>query len=226
MEPDALAREAAFPSYRSGEEAADRCIHLLGLALGSGAALALLRLAARQPEGRVFLATAVYAVGLITMLLCSALYNMAPPSRLKAWLRRLDHAAIFLMIAGTYTPFLLGRMGGAWGWGMLAFVWLAAGAGAALALAAGRRHDALKLAAYLLLGWGILAVRQPLSEAVAGPALLLLLIGGILYSLGVVFHLWERLGYHNAIWHGFVLAAAGCHYGAVLLGVVLPAGRA
>ena len=208
--------------YSRPEELADRCIHALGIGLGIGAALVLTWLAALPGDARLLLATAVYALGLIAMLTCSALYNLAPPSPRKEWLRRFDHAAIFAMIAGTYTPFLLSRMGGGWGFGLLAFVWLVAAMGIGLALARPRRFERLQLAAYLLLGWCILVARGPLAETVAWPAILLLVTGGVLYTLGVVFHLWRRLGYHNAIWHGFVLAAAACHYAAVLLGVVLP----
>jgi len=208
--------------YRRQEEIADRCIHLLGIGLGIGAALALLYLAGSRGDTRLTAAIAVYALGLVAMLTCSALYNLAAPSARKELLRRFDHAAIFAMIAGTYTPFLLVRMGGAWGWGMLGFVWLTAVAGIGLALVRPRRHERLQLATYLLLGWSILLARAPLADSVAWPAIMLLLAGGLLYSFGVIFHLWRRLGYHNAIWHGFVLAAASCHYAAVLLGVVLP----
>ena len=212
----------AYHRYRRQEEIADRCIHLLGIGLGIGAALVLLHLAALRGEPRLVIATAVYALGLVVMLTCSALYNLAPPSPRKELLRRFDHAAIFAMIAGTYTPFLLVRMGGAWGWGMLGFVWLTAAAGIALALAWPRRFERLQLAAYLLLGWSILLARAPLADSVSWPAIMLLLAGGLLYSFGVIFHLWRRLSYHTAIWHGFVLVAASCHYAAVLLGVVLP----
>jgi len=213
----------AYHRYHRQEEIADRCIHLLGIGLGIGAALALLYLAALRGESRLVIATAVYALGLVAMLTCSALYHLAAPSARKELLRRFDHAAIFAMIAGTYTPFLLVRMGGAWGWGMLGFVWLTAAAGIGLALARPRRFERLQLAAYLLLGWSILLARGPLANSVSWPAIMLLLAGGLLYSFGVIFHLWRRLGYHDAIWHGFVLAAASCHYAAVLLGVVLPA---
>jgi hemolysin III len=112
-------------------------------------------------------------------------------------------------------------MGGAWGWGLLGFVWLTAAAGASLALAAPRRFERLQLAGYLLLGWSILVAREPLTASVPAAAIWLLVAGGLLYSFGVLFHLWRRLAFHNAIWHGLVLAAAGCHYAAVLLGVVM-----
>jgi hemolysin III len=220
---EASALGAGYPVYSRGEEWADHCLHLLGIALGIAGAVAIVALGASRGEPRLVIAVAIYAAGLLAMLICSALYNLAAPSARKERLRRLDHAAIFVMIAGTYTPFLLARMGGAWGWGMLGFVWVAAAVGGALALLAARRFERLELAAYLLLGWCILAARQPLAAALSGPALKLLLLGGLLYSFGVPFHLWRRLPYHNAIWHGFVLAAAACHYAAILIGVVLPA---
>jgi hemolysin III len=212
---------AAHPRYRPQEEIADRCIHLFGVGLGVGAALVLVGLAAGRGDARTVVAVAIYALGLAAMLSCSALYNLTPPSARKEQFRRFDHAAIFVMIAGSYTPFLLGRMGGAWGWGLLGFVWLTAAAGASLALVAPRGFERLQLAGYLLLGWSILAAREPLATSVPTTAIWLLVTGGLLYSFGVLFHLWRRLAFHNAIWHGLVLAAAGCHYAAVLLGVVL-----
>jgi hemolysin III len=135
-------------------------------------------------------------------------------------LRRLDHAAIFLMIAGTYTPFTLVRMGGGWGHGIAIFVWLVAVAGIALKLLYPRRLEGLSILLYLALGWAILVGLRPLFDAVPLPAIVMLGIGGVLYSVGVVFHLWQRLPYHNAIWHGFVLGAAACQWVAVLEGVV------
>ena len=210
-----------YPRYRPQEEIADRCIHFLGLGIGIGAALALIALAAEGSGAGTVIAVGIYALGLVAMLACSALYNLTPPSPRKEALRRFDHAAIFVMIAGSYTPFLLGRMGGAWGWSLLAFVWLTAAAGASVALAAPRRFERLQLAGYLLLGWSILIAREPLAASVPAAAIWLLVAGGLLYSLGVLFHLWQRLAFHNAIWHGLVLAAAGCHYAAVLLGVVM-----
>jgi hemolysin III len=221
LEPESPA--SGFPRYGRGEEIADRCIHVLGVAGGVGAAATLLTLAADQGSARIILATGIYAFGLLAMLLCSALYNLAPPSPRKEWLRRLDRAAIFVMIFGTYTPFLLGRIGGWWGMAMFAFVLLAAAVGAVAAVAAPRRFERLQLAGYLLLGWSILGALGPLLQTVPWQAILLLVVGGLLYNLGVVFHLSRRLGFHNAIWHGFVLAAAGCHYAAVMVGVVLPA---
>jgi hemolysin III len=207
--------------YRTGEYVADRCVHIAGVAAGTCGVLTLLIAAGQHGSLRLLLGVALYALGLLSMLFCSALYNMSRAPALKERYRRFDHAAIFIMIAGSYTPFLLGRMGGEWVLEFLAFVWLAAIAGAALAIMAPGRFERLQLAAYLVLGWCILVLGGRLIAAVGLPAAVLLTVGGLFYSVGVVFHLWQRLPYHNAIWHGFVLIGAGCHYAAVLVGVVL-----
>jgi hemolysin III len=169
----------------------------------------------------MIVSVAVYGLGLLAMIGASALYNFAAASRRKEWFRRCDHAAIFLMIAGTYTPFALVRMGGAWGIGIAGFVWLVAVAGIALKFLYPRRLEGISILLYLALGWVILAALEPLFAGVPLSAIILIAIGGLLYSFGVLFHLWRRLPYHNAIWHGFVLSAAACHWAAVLDGVVL-----
>jgi hemolysin III len=208
------------PTYRRGERIADRCVHYAGLVAGLVGAVVLLVAAAERERALTIVSVAIYGVGLLGMIGASALYNLAAPSRRKELLRRLDHAAIFLMIAGTYTPFTLVRMGGAWGHGIAIFVWLVAVTGIALKLLYPRRFERLSILLYLALGWAILVAVRPLFDAVPLPAIVMLGVGGLLYSLGVVFHLWHRLPYHNAIWHGFVLAATGCQWVAVLDGVV------
>lgn len=206
---------AGRPTARR-ERAADAVVHAAGSALGLAGCLALAAAAAPHADARRVAALAPYAAGLLSMLACSALYNLAPDGAPhKASLRRLDHAAIFAMIAGTYTPVALLAIGGVWGWGLLAGVWTGAGAGAALKLLGPGRLERLSVAAYLLLGWSGVVALRPLLDALAEPDLALLAAGGLLYSLGVVVHLWERLPYHDAIWHAFVLAAAGCHYAVV-----------
>jgi hemolysin III len=211
----------ACPPERAAEIRADRWVHGLGLAAGSLGVLALLIAASLQGDPWLVLGVALYGLGLLAMLSFSASYNLAAPSPRKENLRRFDHAAIFTMIAGTYTPLFLNRIGGAWAWGMLGFVWTVALAGAALAIAAPRRHERLQLAAYLLLGWSVVVASHPLGEHLSQTAIRLILIGGAIYSLGVPVHLWRRLRFSNAIWHGLVLVAACCHYAAILFGVVL-----
>jgi hemolysin III len=208
------------PTYGRGEQIADRTVHYAGLVAGLVGSVVLIVAAAERERALTIVSVVIYGIGLLGMIGASALYNCAGASRRKEWFRRLDHAAIFLMIAGTYTPFALVRMGGGWGLGIVIFVWVAAVAGIALKLLYPRRFERLSIALYLALGWVILVAIGPLFEAVPLPAIILLGIGGLLYSLGVVFHVWHRLPYHNALWHGFVIGAASCHWVAVLNGVV------
>jgi hemolysin III len=202
--------------YSRGERIADAIVHALGLSAAL-AACATLAAAAPRPVGtRLAVTLSLYAAGLLAMLGCSALYNLAGEGARKALLRRLDHAAIFAMIAGTYTPVALLAIGGTWGWGLLGVVWGGAASGVALKLLAPGRFERASTAAYLLLGWVGLAALDPLTSALPSRDLALLAGGGLLYSLGVAVHLSTRLPYHNALWHAFVLAAAACHYVVVL----------
>jgi hemolysin III len=155
-------------------------------------------------------------MGLLLMLALSAAYNMWPISPAKWVLRRFDHSAIYLLIAGTYTPFLAQTKNVLGSAGLGLGVWLSAAIGMALKLALPGRFDRLAIVLYLLLGWSGVIAYDTLASALPSASLWLLAIGGILYSLGVVFHVWRGLRFHNAIWHGFVLLAASCHYAAVL----------
>jgi hemolysin III len=211
--------DAPFPDHRPPERLADAVVHALGLTLALVACLVLIATVHAEAEPSRRIGLAVYAAGLVAMLGCSALYNLTTHLARKRWYRRLDHAAIFAMIAGTYTPFALVTIGGSLGAGLLAFVWVVACGGMAVELLGMRRSDALLTAAYLLLGWVVLVALEPLTTGLSPLGLRLLVAGGLLYTVGVVFHHWPSLPYHNAIWHGFVLAGAICHYLAVLLEV-------
>jgi hemolysin III len=217
------ADQLPFPRYRPEELLADRWVHGLGITAGSLGVIALLATTIERGDVWLVLGTGLYCAGLLLMLSLSASYNLTKPSPRKENLRRFDRAAIFIMIAGTYTPFFLNRVGGVWGWGMLGFVWSVALAGSALAIAAPRRYERLQIAVYLLLGWSAVVATQPLGEHLSQAAGRLLLAGGIVYSLGVPVHLWRSLRFNNAIWHVLVLVAAACHYAAVMIGVVLAA---
>lgn len=206
--------------YGRGALRADRIVHGTGLLAGPIAAAALIAVAASQRNTGPIAGIAVYALCLLAMIVASASYNLARPSPRKEWLRRFDHAAIFLLIAGTYTPFAFLNAGGI---GALALVWIAAAGGVALKLAFPRRFETLSTGLYLLLGWTVLAALWSLTAWLPTATIVLLLAGGLLYSVGVLFHLATRLPGHNAIWHGFVLAAASCHYAAVLDGVAFAA---
>ena len=208
-------------AYSARELLADRSIHWLGVTAGALGSLVLVSIAVGARGAGGLVPIAIYAAGLLAMLGFSAAYNLTPPSPRRAWLRRWDHAAIFVMIAGTYTPFTVDRLTGAWSILLTALVWALSLAGALVKFFNPRRLERGSVALYLALGWiGIVAAR-PLLAALDVPTLLLLGAGGLLYSIGTLFHLWRRLPFQNAVWHGFVLSAAACHYAAVLHGVVL-----
>ena len=194
---------------------ADGVVHAIGTCLGLVGAVTIVVMAVKIERINVA-PILVYVIGLVTMLAFSAAYNLWPVSPVKWVLRRFDHSAIYLLIAGTYTPFL-GQMKNALASAGLGIgVWLTAAIGMALKLALPGRFDRLAVILCLLLGWSGVIAYDSLASAIPSSSLWLLAIGGILYSLGTLFHVWQRLRFHNAIWHGFVLLAASCHYSAVL----------
>ena len=211
-------------AYDRAERTADVWVHGAGLLSGGiGACVLMAGLIGVAPITAV-LATAVYCLTLLAMLICSAAFNLAPPSPFTPVLRRLDHAAIFGLIAGSATPFTFTDPDGMTGPLLGLAVWACALAGglARLVVAQGR-HEAWFVAAYLGLGWLTVGAFVPLLDKIAPAVLGLLAMGGILYSGGVVFHLWSTLRFQNALWHAFVVAAAACHFAAVTLHVRPPA---
>jgi hemolysin III len=198
--------------YRKPERVADAVIHVVGVLFAINGGLWLLL---HVTGLNVVASVSVYCVGLFAMLTGSALYNLWPAGAARHWLRRFDHAAIFIMIAATYTPFAVNRLDPPSGAIILALVWLGASAGVVLKVLFPRRFEAASICLYIGLGWLILTVIRPLSAAVAAADLWLLMAGGIVYTAGVIFYLVERLPYHKAIWHGFVLAAVMLHFAAI-----------
>ena len=208
-------------NYDRAEIIADGVIHIIGVALGVVGAAVLLAIAFRAARSVEAGSAVIYVIGLLSMLGLSAAYNLWPVSPRKWLLRRFDHSAIYLLIAATYTPFLLQMKSGPVPAALLIVVWLTAAIGIALKLRWPGRFDRLSIVLYLVLGWSGLLAYAPVAEALRPLTLWLIAIGGALYSIGVMFHVWERLRFHNAIWHGFVLSAAGVHYTAVLSCVML-----
>lgn len=208
---------AALRSQSLGEEIANSISHGLGLLL-SIAALPVLIVHAvgHQPVASVVGAT-VFGASAILLYLASTLYHALPQPRLKAVFQRLDHAAIYLLIAGTYTPFTLGVLRGGWGWTLFGVVWGLAAMGLLLKAFAGVRFPHLSTALYLGMGWVVLIAIVPLAERIAPMGLFWLVAGGVSYTLGVVFFVFdERWRYAHFVWHLFVLAGTVCHFFAVL----------
>jgi hemolysin III len=201
--------------HLSDEKLADNAIHCVGVSGGVIAVVAVLAAAVFWLPVGSTVTLAIYGAGLLAMLGCSAAYHMSNSIRWRPLLRRLDHAAIFVKIAGTYTPFMAIKIGGLGGFTLLSLVWVVAliGAGAKLLLTS--TWDRVAVPMYLVLGWVGAVMFWPLGASVGTIALTLLALGGVLYSVGVIFFLWRALPYGRATWHGFVLVATGCHFGAV-----------
>jgi hemolysin III len=209
------------PHYpRPVERAADAWVHVVGLAAAGAGAVTLLILTLAGGHFAQTAAVGVYGLCLIAMLVCSTVYNLSGP-RHRPVLRRLDHAAIFLMIAGSYTPFTTQRLSGAWAVWMTGAVWALCLIGAAGKLFLPGLSKGFWVVLYLAVGWLVLIAVKPLLATVSLLALTLLLAGGLVYSLGVIVYLRKTLPFRRAIWHGFVITAAASHYVAILTGVVL-----
>jgi hemolysin III len=202
--------------YTRAEIVADGVVHVLGVVLAVAGAIALVLLTLHASNGIKIASALIYTAALIAVLGLSAAYNLWPVSPRKWLLRRFDHSAIYLLIAGTYTPFLLHMKGSIASTGLLVGVWAAAAVGIALKLFLPGRFDRLSIALYLLLGWSGVLAYDTIVKTLPGETLALLAAGGLLYTVGVIFHTWRDLRFQNAVWHGFVLLAALCHYFAVL----------
>jgi hemolysin III len=198
---------------------ADLVVHVMGLTLALVGGIVLLTLAVLGGSISQVVGVSIYAAGVVAMLAFSTAYNFAH-HRYRPVLRRLDHAGIFLMIAGSYTPFTI-NLPGAWGPGMTIAVWAIAGLGALGKLLLTGIDRKFWVVAYLALGWLVVVALKPMIDSLAWYALALLVTGGVLYSTGVIFYVNKKLKFARAIWHGHVVAAAAAHWTAVLLGVVL-----
>ena len=202
--------------YDRVEVIADGIVHAIGVGLGVVGAIVIVIVTANSAHSANMPSIVIYTVGLLSMLGLSAAYNTWPISQAKWVLRRFDHSAIYVMIAGTYTAFLGQMKGDFVSIGLLIGVWLTAVVGVTLKLLLPGRFDRLAVVLYLILGWSGVVVYEPVAAALPSLSIWLLVAGGALYSAGVVFHGWQSLRFQNAIWHGFVVVAACCHYSAIL----------
>jgi len=203
-------------NYDRAELIADGVVHVLGVCFGLVAATVLIVLTAIYATPFEVAVVSVYVGGLLAMLVLSATYNLWPVSRAKWLLRRFDHSAIYMLIAATYTPFIMQVKDSIFAIALLIGVWCVAIIGMVLKLFLPGRFDRLSVGLYLAMGWSGFMLYDAIVAAVPAMALGLVVAGGLLYTFGVIFHAWRRLRFQNVIWHSFVLMGAACHYTAVL----------
>src|ERR1700712_1484015 len=203
-------------NYDRAEMIADGIVHGIGVFGGLVAATVLIVLTAIYATPLDIVVVSVYVAGLLSMLVLSATYNLWPVSPAKWILRRFDHSAIYVLIAATYTPFIIQLKDSIFAMALLSGVWCVAIGGTVLKLVLPGRFDRVSVGLYLAMGWSGLMLYDAVVSALPAMALWLVVAGGALYSLGVIFHAWQRLRFQNAIWHCFVLLGAACHYTAVL----------
>ena len=200
-----------------GEEIANSVSHGAAFVAAAVAAPFPIVAAARGGSATEVVGASVFAATMVLLYAASMLYHAIPHPRAKRLLRKLDHGAIYLLIAGTYTPFTLGALGGPWGWTLFGIVWSLAVVGVALKAFDRMSHPAWSTGLYLAMGWSVLIALGPLVEHVEIGGLVLLAAGGLAYTAGVVFFtLDSRLRYGHFVWHLFVVAGTACHYFAVL----------
>lgn len=207
-------------SITRNEYLADMVVHAAGIVFALSAGAVLIVIAGVMGRATPIVTASIYCFGLLLMWTASLLYNAIRPAQRTSWLRRFDHASIFIMIAGSCTPFALM---GAPGWRIVAVsvLWTLALTAAGIKLFLPGRYEKLMIWTYLALGWGGAAILTGVIAELPTGSAVLLGLGGVLYSVGVIFHVWDGLRYQNAVWHVFVLAAAVCHYASILSGVVL-----
>lgn len=207
-------------TYRFGEEIANAVTHGVGLMLAVVGMVVLVHQAVQQGDRWRVTAVTIYGASLVLLYAASTFYHALPQPRAKRVFKLLDHVAIYLLIAGTYTPFTLVTLRGGWGWTLFGLVWGLALLGILFELVFGERFKRLSLACYLALGWLAVIAAKPLLNTLAPGGIRLMVIGGLLYSLGAIFYVWRSLPYHHTFWHLFVLGASVAHYFCVLFYVV------
>lgn len=199
-----------------GEEIANSVSHGVGLLAAVAAAPVLILAAVQRGGAPGIIGASIFAATVGLLYLTSVLYHALPENRAKRVFQVLDHGAIFLLIAGTYTPFTLGILRGAWGWSLFGLVWSLALVGVVLKATSGVRYPRLSMGLYLAMGWLIVIAIKPLWLLMPAAGLFWLLAGGIAYTAGVAFYAAERVRYSHFVWHLFVLAGTACHFIAVL----------
>jgi len=207
-------------SYSVGEEIAHAVTHGIGALLSIAGLAILVAYSTLYGDAWHIVSSSIFGLTLIVLYSASTLYHAIPHPDIKSILQKVDHSSIYLLIAGSYTPFTLVNLRGEWGWSLFAVVWLCAITGIVLELTAKKRREWLSLCLYLGMGWVIVIAIKPLMSSVEPGGLLLLVLGGLCYTLGVIFYVWDRLSYNHAIWHIFVMGGSTLHFFAVLFYVI------
>lgn len=215
-----MAAREQSKQYTPGEELANSLTHGVGVLLAIGGFAILVTVAALRGDVWHVVACSIYGAAMVVLYSASTLYHAVSRPRAKSALQVFDHAAIFLLIAGTYTPFTLVSLRGPWGWSLFGTVWGLAVVGIIIEIAFPGRWPVFSLVLYVAMGWvGVVAVKPLLSVVPAG-GLILLLLGGLAYTGGIVFYVWKRLPYGHAVWHLFVVAGTVFHFFAILFFVI------
>ena len=201
--------------YSETEELLNRCTHGFGALLSIVGVSVLIVLAAGQHDGYRIVSACIYGASMITFYCLSTAYHSVRKPRVRYVFRILDHASIYLMIAGSYTPFALVTLRGPWGWSLLGTVWGLGSVGAGMKTVTTHRLPFIGPLLYIALGWSVVVAWHPLTAALAANGIYLLVAGGVAYTFGVVFYLWDRLPFNHAIWHLFVLTGSACHFFAI-----------
>ena len=210
----------AFSDESRRVEFANSLTHGLGTALAIAALVVMVVLAAMKGTARHVVGVSVFGACLVVLYATSTVYHALRDPRVKSLFHILDHAAIFLLIAGTYTPYCLATLRGTWGWSLFGVVWGLAALGVALKAIFGPRLRWLSTLVYIAMGWIVLVALGPLGESLPMGGIVTLFGGGVFYTAGVIFYAWKRLLYHHAIWHLFVILGSACHVVSVLFYVI------
>lgn len=206
--------------YTMGEEIASSIVHGIGILLAAGALVILTTYASIFGDAWHITSCSIFGTTLIILYTASTLYHSIQLPKAKSVLRIIDHSAIFLLIAGTYTPFMLVNMRGPWGWSLFGVIWGIAIFGIGFQNMMIKKWKVFSVILYVVMGWAVIVALRPLVSSVETGGLVLLVLGGLIYTLGLIFYGWKNMPYNHAIWHVFVLAGSTLHFFAILFYVI------
>jgi hemolysin III len=212
-----VSRHSDPVQYTRKEEIAHVLTHFIGIILSFIGLILLILKAYANGDGWHMIGFVIFGISLISLYTSSTLYHFVSGDKAKRYFRKLDHSAIYILIAGTYTPFLLTSLRGTIGWIMFVVIWIFAIVGILLKLTTQIKSKWVSAIIYLVMGWLAVFIAGPMIQNLSGISLIFLVAGGLFYSLGVIFYVWKKLPYHHAIWHLFVLGGSICHYFSIYL---------